>query len=339
MKTSRLTKVAWVFLVMALIACMPAQDVRAAAKYPSKPVTIVVGGGTGGSQDSGQRGIQPYLQKALGVSVIVNNLPGAGGIVGANKVFDSPADGYTLLSGHTAHLLLYRMNSSQCRFGTDFLKSFTSLGLFLNEDVGALCVNKGSSFKTFADLLAKAKSSRATIGIGGGMGSSDHLTVLLLQKYFGGNWTIIPYPSGGEAAAALMGNHIDAGHFGVTGAADPDKFRILAQSGPKRVRQLPADIPTYTELGQKDLVVDWRLGLLVKKETDPEIMKTLKAALMTAASDPGFKEWAEKTKTPIGDFVNAEQAADYLHSVDQKSIQFLPLMQQSLKEMQQGKGK
>ena len=79
MKTSRLTKVAWVFLVMALITWLPAEEARAAAKYPSKPVTIVVGGGTGGSQDSGQRGIQPYLQKALGVSVIVNNLPGAGG--------------------------------------------------------------------------------------------------------------------------------------------------------------------------------------------------------------------------------------------------------------------
>ena len=339
MKTDTLKKVTLVFVGMAMIACLPAKDASAAAKYPSKPVTIVVAGGTGGSQDSGQRGIQPYLQKALGVSVVVNNLPGAGGVVGANKVYDSPADGYTLLSGANAYLLRYRMDSNQSPFGADFLKAFTSLGSFINEDVGVLCVNKSSSFKTFADVLAKAKNDRVTIGIGGGMASTDHLTVLLLQKYFGGNWTIVPYPSGGEAAAALLGNHIDAGHFGVTGAGDPDKFRILAQSGPKRVRQLPADIPTYVDLGQKDLVVDWHLGLFVKKETAPAIVNTLESALMKAANDPGFRQWAEKTKTPIGDFWDAKKSADYLQFADRNTILILPLLQQSLKELQQGKGK
>ncbi len=337
MEIRRLKKVVLVLIGIAMIASLPAKDGWAAAKYPSKPVTIVVPIGTGGSQDNGTRGIQPYLQKALGVSVIVNNLPGAGGAVGTNKVYDTPADGYTLVTGTNADMLRYRLYDSRARFGSEYLKAFTSLGSFINEDVGVLCVNKNSSFKTFADLLAKAKNDRVTIGIAGGMGSTDHLAVLLLRKYFGGNWTIIPYPSGGEGAAALMGNHIDAGHFGVTGAGDPDKFRLLAQSGAKRVRQLPADIPTYVELGQKDLIVDWHLNLFVKMETDSDIVNTLESALMKAANDPGFKQWAEKTKTPVGDFWDAKKSADYLQFADRNAILLLPLLKQSMQELQQGK--
>lgn len=322
-----------------MIGWLFSSNAWAADKYPSKPVQIIVARGTGGSSDSGARGLQPHLQKALGVSVIVNNVPGASGIVGANKAYNSPADGYTILLGSNSDLVRYRMNATQTSFGAEYLKAFIPVVSFVNNDVGALCVNKNSSFKTFADLLAKAKKERVTVGIGGGVGSTDHLTVLLIEKYFGGTWTVIPYPSGGEASAALLGSHIDAGSFGITGAADPAKFRLVAQSGPKRVPEIPADVPTYVELGQKDLVMDYHLGLFVKIGTDPAVVKTLEAAAMKAATSPEFKKWAASTQTPVGEPLDSKAWSEYLHQADQNAIMILPMLEKSLKELQQGKSK
>ncbi|MBA4422414.1 MAG: hypothetical protein C0390_04830 [Syntrophus sp. (in: bacteria)] len=339
MKNYSLKNWSWMSAVsaLAIMAYLPAQSAWAAGKYPSKPVQIIVARGTGGSSDSGARGIQPYLQKALGVSVVVNNVAGAGGIVGANKAYDSPADGYTILLGSNSDLVRYRMNATQTRFGAEYLKAFIPLASFINNDVGALCVNKTGPFKSFADVLAKAKQERVTIGIGGGVGSTDHLTVLLIEKYFGGSWTVIPYPSGGEAAAALLGGHIDAGSFGITGAADPAKFRLVAQSGPKRVPEIPADVPTYVELGQKDLVMDYHLGFFLKVGTDPAIVKTLEEAIMKAATSPEFKKWAASTQTPAGDPWDSKAWTEYLQQADKNAVVILPMLEKSLKELQQGK--
>lgn len=319
--------------VAAFTAFLPASNLGAQDKYPTKPITMVVARATGGSSDTGARGIQPFLQKALGVTVVVSNVAGASGIIGTNKVYDSPSDGYTVLIGSNSDLVRFHMNATQTKFGSGYIKAFTAIGSFLNEDVGGLCVNKSSAYKTFADLLAKAKKSSATVGIGGGVGSTDHLTVLMIEKYFGGNWTVVPYPSGGEAAAALLGNHIDAGSFGVTGAADPDKFRILAQSGPKRIAFLP-DVPTYVELGEPDMVMDYHLGLFVKSDTPPAIVKTLETALTTAANDPAFKKWALETKTPVGPYWDAKTFSSYLVQADKNAIMILPILQKSLDEMQ-----
>lgn len=326
-----------VFFAVIFITFLPAGNASAAAKYPSKPVQIIVARGTGGSSDTGARGIQPYLQKALGVSVIVNNVAGASGIVGTNKVYDSPADGYMILLGSNSDLVRYRMNPTQTRFGAEYLTAFIPVASFINNDVGALCVNKTGPYKSFADVLARAKKERVTVGIGGGVGSTDHLTVLLIEKYFGGNWTVVPYPSGGEAAAALLGGHIDAGSFGITGAADPAKFLLVAQSGPKRVPEVPPDVPTYVELGQKDLVMDYHLGLFLKIGTDPAIVKILEEATVKAAMSPEFRKWAQNTKTPAGEPWGSKAWTEYLQQADKNAAVILPMLEKSLKELQQGK--
>jgi tripartite-type tricarboxylate transporter receptor subunit TctC len=308
----------------------------AAAKYPSKPVTIVVPRSTGGTQDVSARGVQPYLQKLLGVSVVVANIPGASGLIGANKVYDAPADGYNIFSGSTSDLVRFRMLANQTKFGGEFLKGFIPLAAWLNGDVGAICVNKASSYKVFEDLAAKAKKDGVNIGIAGGVGSSDHLTVLLLQKEFGGNWTVVPFNSGGEAAAALLGNHIDAMSVGIAGAADPAKFRLLATTGPKRAREVP-DVPTFVEMGYKSLVLDYHQGGLVKTGTDPAIVKLLENAIFKAASDPGYKKWAEDTKVPIGEPYDAKTFADVLKTADDNAYKVLPILTKSMQDMQKGK--
>jgi tripartite-type tricarboxylate transporter receptor subunit TctC len=322
-------------LAAAALAFLVAESGWTQAKFPTKPVQMIVARAPGGSSDSGARALQPFLQKALGVSVVVNNIAGASGIVGTNKVYESPADGYTLLIGSNSDLVRYHMNAKQTKFGGSFLKGFVPLAAFVNEDVGALCVNKESGFKTFADLLAKAKQDRVTVGIGGGVGSTDHLAVLMIEKFFGGKWQVVPFPSGGEAAAAILGNHIDAGSFGITGAADPAKFRLLAQSGPKRVRQIP-DVPTYVELGQKDVVMDYHLGLFVKAGTPAAVQRSLEAAILKAANDPAFKKWAEDTKTPVGEPWDSKTFTAYMRQADKNSELILPILEKSLKELQQG---
>ena len=323
------------FMALGMMVYLPALNGWAADKYPSKPVQIIVSRATGGASDIAPRGIQPYLQKALGVSIVIINVPGAGGIVGTNRAYDSPADGYTLLQGSNSDLVRFRMFASQTRFGAEFLKAFIPIAAYVNEDVDVLCVNKSSPYKTFADILAKAKKDGVNVGIGGALGSNSHLVLLLLEKYFGGKWTIVPFQSSGESAASLLGNHIDAGCFS-TVAADPNNFRLLAQDGAKRISPIP-DVPTFVELGQKALVVNNNFGFFVKVGTDPAIVKTLEAAVIKAANDPGYKKWAVDTKWPTGEPCDQKTWAEYLRVADQNAVTILPILEKSLKELQQGK--
>jgi tripartite-type tricarboxylate transporter receptor subunit TctC len=323
------------FAAILLVVSFPIHEGFGAARYPSKAVTFVCPSGTGGSMDNAARGIQPYLQKALGSTVVVTNIPGASYVIATNKVFDSPADGYTVLETNNSALVRFRLMASQTRFSGDFLKAFIPVAAWLNGDVGAICVNKNSPFKTFDDLAAKAKKEGVNIGISN-VGSTDHLAVLLIEKNYGGTWTVVPFASGGEAAAALMGGHIDSASMGITGAADPTKFRLLASTGSKRIPEIP-DIPTFVEMGKKSLVMDFHVGAMVKAGTDPAIVKILEEAFMKAANDPEFKKWAKDTKTPVGEPENQKAWADYLQVADQNTLQILPMLEKAMKEMQKGK--
>ena len=154
-----------VVLTFVMATFLSVYDAGAAAKYPSRPIQVVVPRSTGGAMDNVARGIQPYFQKNIGVSVAINNVVGAAGIIGTNKVYDSPADGHMLLIGSNSDLVRYRMTGTQTHFGTEFLKGFIPICSILNGDVGALCVNKNSPYKSFADIVAKAKKDGVVVGI------------------------------------------------------------------------------------------------------------------------------------------------------------------------------
>ena len=174
------------------------------------------------------------------------------------------------------------------------------------------------------------------MGIASGVGSWDHLTVLLIEKAYGGTWTIVPFNSGGEAAAALLGGHIDTGIFGLAGAADPSKFKFLVHTGARQVPELPG-VPSFSELGQSSLAISANSGAFVKIETDPAIVKTLQEAFMKAANEPGFKKWAKDTRTPIGEPFDAKAWEEFLLNSDQRITEILPIMEKSIKQMQGGK--
>jgi tripartite-type tricarboxylate transporter receptor subunit TctC len=311
-------------------------DSSGAAKYPAKPVTVIVPAATGGSMDNTTRAVQPYVQKHLGITVVVSNLPGASGVIGANKVYDSPADGYTLLAGTNAHLQRFRLMANQTHFGGDMNKAFIPIGSWLNGDANAMCVRKDSPYKTFDDLVAKAKKEGVTVGLSGGVGAMDHLLVLVIGKVYGGQWTVIPFLSGGEVAAALLGGHIDSGCLGLAGAADPAKFKLLVHSGSIRLPELP-DVPTFVELGKKSLDMGYCVGAMAKQGTDPEIVRILEDAFVKAANDPGFRNWAKETKTPIGEPRDAKAWGEFMKNADASLVEIMPMLEEALKKTQSGK--
>ena len=228
------------------------------------------------------------------------------------------------------------MMAAQTHFGGELLKAFTPVAAWLTGDANAICVQKNSPFKSFDDLAAKAKRDDVTIGIGGGVGSLDHLTALAIELAYGGRWTIVPFQGGGEAAAALLGGHIDSLCVNLAGAADPTKFRLLAHTGSKRFSEVP-DVPCFVEFGHKSLDMNYNVGALVKRETDPAIVKALENAILMASNDPGFKKWAKDSKTPVGEPFDINAWTGFLKNTDQNVMKILPMMEESLKKLQQGK--
>jgi tripartite-type tricarboxylate transporter receptor subunit TctC len=304
-------------------------------KYPSKPVNLIVPSGVGGSTDTVTRGIKPYFEKYLGTVVTVTNLPGADAVLGLNKVFDSPPNGYTVAVMSSAQVPRMRMHLKETHFG-DLLNGFTPVASWLNGDSNAVCVQKDSPYKSFDDVVAKAKQGGVNVGLGSGMGGTDHIAIILIRKIYGGNWQVIPFPSGGEVAAALLGGHIDVGMLGISGAADPAKFRLLVHAGSKRLSLAP-DVPSFVEFGHKSLDLSFKVGAGVKKGTDPAIIKTLEDALLKAANDPGFKKWAQETKTPVEEPNDSKMWTAYLESFDSYIQEILPTLLKELEAVQKGK--
>ena len=322
-------------LLGVMFACVDAG--HTAGKFPTKLVTLLVPYNTGGSMDNAARGIQPYLQRHLGVPVVVMNLPGANGILGMNKVYDGPADGHTVLVAANSYFMHARLYAGQTRFEGDIFKAFAPVASWHNGDAQVICVKKESPIKNFDDLVAKAKGPGVTFGLGGGMGGTDHFVALAIQKVYGGLWTIVPYQSGGELAASILGGQIDTGPVGIaTAAGSQNLFRALVHTGAKRIVHLP-DCPTFVELGQKSLDIGYHVGGMVKRGTDPEIISILEQGILKAANDPDFRKWAENTKTPAGEPYNTQTWREYLENVNQSTAGVVPLMQESLRQLQKGK--
>lgn len=326
---------------MLLIGCnsnppeQPAQPGDAqTVNYPVKPITFVVPFAPGGSNDVATRGIQPYIQKYLGVPVLVENLSGSSGILGANKVYDSNNDGYVVLSLANTSMYRPKLMPDVTKFGDSMLESFIPVAAWMTGDANAIVVQKTSSINSLSILVEEAKDG-LTIGIGGGIGSSDHASALVLIEAIGGDWTVVPYGGGAEVAAALLGGHIDVAMLGVAGAVDTSNFNLLAITSQERIKHYP-DLPTFKELGYSDIDLSYVVGAAVPVGTPMEVVDILEDAIEKAFNDPDFQSWAEAAEVPIGQFFNREKFKAYLEEYTGNIDNILPIMIESMQQIQSG---
>ncbi len=253
-----------------------------AQSYPSRPIRYICPWPAGGSTDGVIRALALSAGNILGQTIIVDNKPGAGGMLGAIELVNAKPDGYTL--SQLPHGVFRIPHMQKVAFDT--LKDFTWIACLTGYTFGFV-VPAGSPIKSIKDLVdyAKANPDKFTYG-STGAGTSPHLAVEEFAQRAGIKLTHVPFKGNADNMQAVLGGHI----MGATDATgwgphvESGKLRLLATYGSKRTKRWP-NVPTLDELGYKT-ISDSPFGVCGPKNMDPALVKTIQDAFKKTLDDP-----------------------------------------------------
>ena len=216
--------------------------------YPNKPIKLIVPLAAGSAVDNAARIVVQKMSADMGQGIVIENLLGAAGAIGADRVAKSTPDGYTL-AGFNDSIMTMLPNMKPQTW--DILKDFEPISLVATVEWG-LVVNSDSPIKTAADLIAAAKRDPGKLNYGsGGNGSPQHIAMALFANQAGISLTHVPYKGATQAAVGVAGKEVDAAFQGiatVNSLVQAGKLRLIAVSTPKRMAQFPT-VPTVNESG------------------------------------------------------------------------------------------
>ena len=279
--------------LIALSACAIALSTQVVAQpYPVKPVTAVVPFPPGGSSDAVMRVMSAKMSELLGQPLVLENKPGANGSIGAGFVAKSPADGYTILIGSVG---TYAITPLLLRTAPDPRKAFDLLTVAVRTP-NVVVVPASFAPNTMDELIAYMKKNPGQVSFASaGIGSTDHLSSLLLWQKTGTKGLHVTYKGGGAAITDLIAGHVQVliSNLGVlTGHIQSGRLKALAVTSEKRVPELP-NVPTVAEAGLKGLeVYSWQ-GIAAPKGLPRPAHDKLVTALGTALKDPAVKKQLE----------------------------------------------
>ncbi|WP_063923065.1 Bug family tripartite tricarboxylate transporter substrate binding protein [Cupriavidus basilensis] len=258
----------------------------AAAQYPDKPVKLVVPFAPGGNIDFIARTLQSKLSEYLGVSVVIDNRPGAGGILGAAYAARQPADGYTLLLANTGVIVIYPAIYKQLSY--DPLKDFVPVARATTNELVAV-VNPGVPARDLKEFIAYSKSSGGKISAAvAGVGSSQHFAMEMVKRSAGVDMLMVPYKASVPALNDVLGGQVqfmvDAPPV-VQSFVQTGRLRALAVTGSKRLATLP-NVPTFTEAGLPGIDATGFQGFLAPAGTPDAIVNTVSRAVLKALQQP-----------------------------------------------------
>jgi tripartite-type tricarboxylate transporter receptor subunit TctC len=257
--------------------------------YPERTVRIVVPFAPGGGTDVIARTLAQDMALDLGVSVIIENKPGAGTIVGTQAVAVSTADGYTLLMGTFSHAV----NSSlSAKLPYDPHRDFAAVAL-IARSFNIVVVNPKSSFHTIADLIAAAKADPDKLSYGTfGVGTSAHLAGELFKDMARVNLTAVPYKGAAPAITDLIGGQIDVMFTTVASAAslvEGGQLRAIAVTSAERSPAFP-QIPTVAEAGVPGYAAESWYGLFAPAGTPADVIDRLNKSAALAVQSEAFRK-------------------------------------------------
>ena len=269
---------------VALTSNLRAQDV-----YPIKPIKILVGAGAGGPTDFTARAIGEQLSRQLGQPVVIENKPGAAGVLSMQLVSRATPDGYTLVwAGNSALAIVpYLMKDP----GYD-VKSMVPISLGCTSSF-VLVAAPGKGFETLKSMVAYAKSNPNKLSFGSnGANGSAHLLGELLKTEAGFEAIHIPYKGGAEWSAALLGGNIDfvfdapSSYIQLIRAG---KVKALAVTGPQREQSLP-EVPTMAELGIPSMTTEIFFGLVATPGTPASVVTRLADVMKLVLNGEALRE-------------------------------------------------
>jgi tripartite-type tricarboxylate transporter receptor subunit TctC len=262
----------------AALGAIALASVACAEDFPTRPITLVVSFAPGGLTDIPARMLAPDLQQRLGQPVVVENKPGASGVIGGQYVVRAQPDGYTLLVAGISEV----QNLFYIHVPYSVRTDLAAVGKIADGPPLVLAVPGSSQFKSLADLIAYAKQNPGKLNLATtGPATSPAVAVTQLNSLAGIDSVSVPYNGSGPAAAAVAGAQVQAGFVwlpSVAGMVSSGQVRLLAIAMPKRLATLP-DLPTFEELGLKNFEHSAFVGLLAPKDTPKGVIATLNKTL------------------------------------------------------------
>jgi tripartite-type tricarboxylate transporter receptor subunit TctC len=283
-------------LVQAAIACAFAATVTlpasAQSSYPSKPITLIVPYAAGGNVDAVARWVAPELGKRLGQQVVIENVAGAGGIIGTDRAARAPADGHTLLLSVESTIVIAKMVSpSAVKY--DGLKDFAPVTLLSNAPL--VLVGKPTLAANNLDELLKlmarepGRLNYATSGIG----TSLHVAGEMFNQIGGVQMNHVPYKVGAQIVTDLMGNQIDLAMLPIPLTSEQVKTGRVKAFGVTEGTRSPAlpDVPSMAEHPRlKGVDVTVWFGIFAPAKTDPAIVARLHRETAEVLKDEGLRQ-------------------------------------------------
>ena len=321
-------KCAWVVTLLAIgltLGLLSRHAASAADKpkdYPSRPVTIQVGFGAGGSSDVGVRVLAESLKKIIGQPVLVENKPEAGSqVMLSDFKNNAKPDGYTMALINIPQLQTIVFDPT--RKASFSMKDFQPVANHV-QDPGAVLVRKESPFKTLEDFLNEAKAKPGQVKVSTtGIGSDDHLAVLDVQHKANVRFNIIHLQDTPAALTAALGGHTDVDFDNVGGflpSVTSGQAQILAVMMEKRYPDLP-DVPTFREKGI-DLISSSTRGYVFPAGTPMEIVKYIETSIKKAMEDPDHVKRMKDAGLTLR-FMGVEEYAKFIESQNERAKQLM----------------
>ena len=258
----------------ALLA-LPAWRAAAQDRWPSKPLVLLMPGGTGGVTDIRSRWIAQRLGEAIGQPVIVENKAGAGGLIGMEWAARAPADGHTLVTIHQGTIAFNPALYAHLPY--DPIRDFTPVAR-LGAGPLSMVANPSLGVKSVSELVALARSrSRPLAFSSPGVGTPPHIAAEMFCREARIEGLHVPYKGGGQAIADLLGGHVDFSIEGFTVTVPhvaARRLTLLATTGARRLERWP-DVPTVREQGLPDYVYEGWVGLAVPAATPPALVRAV----------------------------------------------------------------
>ncbi len=282
--------------VLALAACGGGGDKGAdaadeATAFPEKDINGVIQWGEGGATDIISRTLASIAEDDVGASLVMQNKTGASGAIGAQYVYDQPADGYTLLFGAENPNLYQVLGISE----RDYVNDFVPVSI-IGQSYAGIVVNKDSEFDTLEELVDYASKNAGKLKMGtSGEGGLPHVASAMLKSELDTDFNLIPYDGDGPLAVALLGNEIDVTVLAVSAAqeyVESGDFKMLAVLNNSSLDSIP-DVPPITDIYEQfDQYLPWGpfQGIFAHKDTPDEVVQKLSDAFEAAQNDEEFIE-------------------------------------------------
>ena len=290
--------------------------VATAQNFTGKTIRIIVPFAPGGTSDILARALANKLGEGLGATVVVDNKPGANGILGSDLVAKSAPDGLTLLLSDMGGLTTGPALGAKYPF--DAQKDFAPITMVAYSP-HLVVVTNSVPVKTLAELVAASKGKAGGFSAAtSGAGSAPHLAAALFAKRAGVDWVFIPYKGGAQAITDVIAGHSQVlfnGMLATLPAVKGNQLRLLAVSSDKRWPTLP-DVPTVAESGYPGFITGSWQGLVAAANTPPDIVARLNAEVIKTLAIPEIHERLTSqgadprpmTSAQFGEFLKAETA-------------------------------